>query len=426
MEIYQASKVFTPTTPARLTFVERDSINNRLVDALATPGKQIVVYGHSGSGKTTLLMNKLHQLYEGEVVTRCITGLTFDQLVADAFDQLGAAYASETTSIKERSGGFDIRGEYLAIGAQLAHQRSSSEQTSHRLILPPQLTAPTLARFLGAARHCWVLEDFHKIDAAQKIRLAQMMKVFMDMASEFEDVRIVAIGAVGTARQVVEYDSEMRNRVAEIHVPLMTSEELHEIVAKGELLLNIKIPTEIAKAIVNYSSGLASICHQLCLNLCQAAGVHETSATLKITQQRHLEIAVQRYLEDASDTLKAIFDRALRIRKQGKFDNTRLIIQAMLDTGEDGATHAELLRAIHKTEPSYPAGNLSHFLLKLQDADRGAIVRFDSSSGRFSFADPIYRAYAQLSLKRGVQTLTFRIDELRTVVLKLMKVTRTP
>jgi Flp pilus assembly CpaF family ATPase len=58
---HEVRDVFTPTTPARLAFVERSSINNKLVNALRTPGKQIVVYGYSGSGKTTLLENKLHQ-----------------------------------------------------------------------------------------------------------------------------------------------------------------------------------------------------------------------------------------------------------------------------------------------------------------------------------------------------------------------------
>ena len=66
--------VFTPTRPARLTFIERSNINERLVDALRTPGKQLVVFGHSGSGKTTLLVNKLHQVYDDHVTTRCMSG----------------------------------------------------------------------------------------------------------------------------------------------------------------------------------------------------------------------------------------------------------------------------------------------------------------------------------------------------------------
>src|SRR5262249_766220 len=97
--------VFTPTTPARLAFVERSAINENLVDALRTPGKQLVVYGHTGSGKTTLLVNKLQQLYEAHVTSRCVRGLTFEALVLDAFDQLNSFYeeGSSTTNRNESS-----------------------------------------------------------------------------------------------------------------------------------------------------------------------------------------------------------------------------------------------------------------------------------------------------------------------------------
>jgi hypothetical protein len=50
------------------------------------------------------------------------------------------------------------------------------------------------------------------------------------MADEFRSLKIIAIGAVDTARQVIEYDPEMKNRVSEIHVPLMLKEELKEII----------------------------------------------------------------------------------------------------------------------------------------------------------------------------------------------------
>ena len=88
---YLTRDVFTPTKPARIAFVERDSVNDKLVNSLTTPGKQIVVYGHSGTGKTTLLVNKLTQLYERHITTRCMKGLKFEQLILDAFDQLEPA-----------------------------------------------------------------------------------------------------------------------------------------------------------------------------------------------------------------------------------------------------------------------------------------------------------------------------------------------
>ena len=94
--------VFTPTKPARIAFVEREEVNDKLVNALRTPGKQLVVYGHSGTGKTTLLLNKLQQLYEHHITTRCMKGLKFEQLLLDAFDQLEPYYISDLSIAEKR------------------------------------------------------------------------------------------------------------------------------------------------------------------------------------------------------------------------------------------------------------------------------------------------------------------------------------
>jgi ABC-type lipoprotein export system ATPase subunit len=74
--------VFTPTTPAKFTFVERKLLASQLMNALRTPGKQVVVYGQTGSGKTTLLTNKLAEIYGTKVVTsRCTVATTFENLL---------------------------------------------------------------------------------------------------------------------------------------------------------------------------------------------------------------------------------------------------------------------------------------------------------------------------------------------------------
>ncbi|MCH2341724.1 hypothetical protein ACGFZ7_20960 [Pseudomonas sp. NPDC047963] len=80
---YDVYDVFTPSQPAKLAFIDRNSINDSLINALNTPGKQIVVYGHSGSGKTTLLSNKLYQIYEGHITSRCMKGMSFEQIIIE-------------------------------------------------------------------------------------------------------------------------------------------------------------------------------------------------------------------------------------------------------------------------------------------------------------------------------------------------------
>jgi hypothetical protein len=220
------------------------------------------------------------------------------------------------------------------------------------------------------------------------------MKVFMDMADDYNDLKIVAIGAVDTARQVVEYDPEMRNRVAEIHVPLMTDEEIRSIAKKGESLLNFSLTRQVREGIVGYTNGLAAVCHHLCLNICNAAGILETLPEPTVVTEKELTKAVEQYIDEASDTIKSTFDKALRRQRERKYDNCRLIIHALSQRPQDGATHGELLQTIHRTEPDYPAGNLTNFLQELETPERGSLLRIDDASGRYSFADPVYRTFA--------------------------------
>ena len=68
-EKYGVHAVFTPTTQAKVNFVERNKeLTNTFVDAIETPGKQVVVFGESGSGKSTFVKNKLEQVGEDAYV----------------------------------------------------------------------------------------------------------------------------------------------------------------------------------------------------------------------------------------------------------------------------------------------------------------------------------------------------------------------
>ena len=112
---FDVTEVFTPTTPAKVTFVEREIVNEKLVNALNTPGKQIVVYGHSGNGKSTLLVNKLHQTYNGHITTRCMKGTTVNELMLNAFDKLDIYHPSERSNVRKNASSISIETTYASI-----------------------------------------------------------------------------------------------------------------------------------------------------------------------------------------------------------------------------------------------------------------------------------------------------------------------
>lgn len=416
----QVKEVFTPTSPARIAFIDRESINEKLVNALDMPGKQLIVYGHSGSGKTTLLANKLHQLYERHITTHCMKGMTFDQIVLDAFDQLGAYFTSEQTTVNKSTVSADIAASYLMIQNKINTSTTTENTKKEQRVLPPQLTPQALGKFLGESKHCWILEDFHKIDDAEKTRLSQLMKVFMDLSDHYPELKIVAIGAVDTARQVVEYDSEMRNRVAEVHVDLMTETEIESIVSKGEEALNISFGSDLKSLIAKYSNGLASVCHHICMYMCQAAGVRETAVDKVSLSQSNFEAALRTYVEEASDSIRSAFDKAFKQRRKTKYEDVNIVLEALSGYSERGASRIPLLQKIQKKVPNYPELNLKSTLQKLTQDDYGSIIRYDQTSGLHSFSDPIYRVFALAHFHKNGNS-TGKIKLKNVDLLKLIK-----
>ena len=195
----------------------------------------------------------------------------------------------------------------------------------------------------------------------------------------------------------------------------MSSEELLTIIEKGESYLNITLPDAVKQGVVGYSNGLASVCHQLCLNVCNAAGVIETSPARTEIPEDVLESAVTVYMEEASDTFKAAFDKARRIRKKSKYDNVNLIFRALIELPPGGTTANDIRDKVKQWEETYPDSNLRHFLTKLQDPERGAVLRFDSTSGKYSFSDPVYRVFATTLFKQASEftptaTESFEVD----------------
>jgi hypothetical protein len=423
-KVHTVREVFTPSAPARVAFVERERINSKLVNAIQTPGKQVVVYGQSGSGKTTLLVNKLHQTYPSHLTSRCMVGVTFDQLVLDAFDQLAPYYVANSATALKTSKGLELATIYKLIQAKISTSTVEERAQTQVRFLPPQLTPQNLARLIGASGCCWVLEDFHKIDDAEKPKLSQLMKVFMDMSDDFPSLKVVALGAVDTARQVVDYDTEMKNRVAEIRVELMEQSEILEIIARGEAALNLTFTPSIKTSIANYSAGLASVCHHLCLNMCDAAGVTGTRVEPYAIPPECFKEAMRLYVEEASDSIKSSFDKALRRERMNKFDNAKIILQTLCRFGDEGASRAELLQKIRATHAKFPNSNLEHYLKKLQREEYGALIRFSALSNCYAFADPFYRVFAMVlyeesSTHRSEERIAMELDRLlRSIVIR--------
>ncbi|WP_310383163.1 hypothetical protein [Roseateles sp.] len=395
--IHAVRDVFTPSSVASLTFVPRESINNKLVDALSTKGKQVIVYGHSGCGKTTLLENKLAQLFSLHVKTSCMKGMTFEQILADPLRQLKAMYVSEMAAKTTGKFGATLgtpKDIAFPVGFSIEHSQEDAAKTVP--IAAASITPQIVAEVLGLNNACWVLEDFHKIDTSEKTKLAQCMKMFMDLSARYPDLKMIFIGAVHTAHKVVEYDPELRNRVAEVSVPLMTEDELRQIIRLGEIALNIRIDQRISDRIVSVSNGLAAVTHQIALNFCHARGIECTQPEILYLDTAKWIPALEKYLESSSDTLRTAFEKSVKDMKKRKYDHGRVILRALTRFSQEGATRIEIFQKIREVEPAYPAAGLLSHLKALQSEARCNILSYDENTGDYAFSEPVHRAFCYM------------------------------
>ena len=145
LQTYLVDKVFTPATPAVLTFVERKTIGEKLTDALMTTGMQIILYGHTGSGKSTLLINTLERISEYYIRTICMEKQSLDTLIRDAFDQLDPFYNAELSGSRKRKLSGSIAYQYAGMKASIGAESSSETGVMQRRVLPPEMTPQALA-----------------------------------------------------------------------------------------------------------------------------------------------------------------------------------------------------------------------------------------------------------------------------------------
>lgn len=391
--------IFTPSSSAVLNYVSRPELEKKIDKALKIQGTQLIVYGHSGSGKTTLVRQSLYRNKRNFIKTSCISTTTLEELIVNAFDKLDPYYTSRTSSSFSTTISSNLEASYSTIKSSLSSEFTQESTTEMQRVLPIQLTYEKLAEFLGAANCVWLIDDFHKVDDLEKKKLAEVMKAFVDISNDHPKVKIIAIGAVNSPREVVNYNTELKPRLSESLIPLLEKEELKSILANGAKLLNIKFSDRLIKQTIEYSNSLGSICHILAFNHCDLSNITKTSRRTIEIPDTVMVNSIEDYIKDKADTYQEKLDSALKQRTR-KYENVKLILTAIIKLDKENVNHNEILSKIQENTDEYPQGNCTTYLKKLCGSEGHEILRFDDNGGTYSFTDPFFKAYCKMALHK--------------------------
>lgn len=381
----RVEEVFTPAVAAnlKLNYIERETLISQLNHFFQTAGKQIVVFGYSGSGKTTLITNELKRNKIDFIKTHCSQNTTFEELILNVFDELDVVY-KKTTNCKVSS---SVSAEYMKIKASIGGDRVDV----YERIVPPQLTKKKLATFLGEAKCYWIIEDLHKLNEDNKRKVADTLKEFIDIAIEYPNVKVICLGALNSSKNLIELDPNLNDRVADFNVPLMTDEEIGLLIENGFHILNLSISERHKQRIISLSNNIASVAHQLCLNIC-----HKLSYTkmrffdVPLITDEIIDSSIKDYINEKSGRFKSLLDRVLAIKSDRNVG--RKILRMFIDVDFEGVYIDE----IYKRFKSFPQDTIKEILDNLCTSKYDEAFRFDEDSNKFKLVNPFFQVYIKM------------------------------
>ena len=386
---YQLEDVFTPAKAAEINYVERFLIDSRLKSEMSTPGKQIIVFGDSGSGKTSSVRNLLLKNKSKFIKTHCESFTTFEQLILNAFDELNAFVVSE----KEQKQSACIKGEFAAdynfIKASITEEITSEENKTYTRLLPPQLTPQKLAKFMGAGNIVWLIEDFHKVSTTEKKRIADVLKIFVDNANDYPLSKIICIGTCQSAHELIQLDPNLRTRVSEVSIPLLTDDEIKSIIINGFSLLNILPSSSLVDKLVYYSDRLGATAHQMCMDICKKEKINQTQKKERQIQDDTFQHAVDGFIKSSEDTFKSIYEAAVK-NELGWY-----ILKSFSAKNNNKLSFDEIVKRVNAKNRHFENTIIKDNLDKLMDPNFN-IIYYNHNSDMYSLSSPFWHHYLKL------------------------------
>ncbi len=384
--------VFTPTKSAQMNYIKREDLEKQIKHELTTPGKQIILFGHSGSGKTTIIRRLLENDNKHYILTQCESSTTFNQILANAFDALDKYIISEKNQYKSIKFSSALKTDYKGIKASLSNGFEANESEKMVRLLPPQLTPQKLALFFGEGNLVWVIEDFHKVNEVEKQKIADVMKIFCDNSNNYPRSKVICIGAAHSTNELVGFSPDLKSRVSEIKVSLLSEEQIKEIVLNGCKMLNIGMSNSLVDKIVYYSSRLGSCAHQMCLDICIEENINKRTRKSVNFTDKSFDHAVKGFIKSNEGTLSLIYESAV------KDELGWYILKTLSKDSHEKMQLREISKIVNKSKRKYSDEEIR---VKLNDLCKPElnVVYYNIVTENYSLGSPFWQAFLRMQFE---------------------------
>lgn len=354
----KVTEVFTPSDYPVLTYVRREEnrIEERLRQALDTPGEIVSVSGPSKSGKTVLVERVAGR---ENLITITGAGLTdANQVWERTLDWMGAptqATDTTTTTSTTTAGG----GGRVTIGSPLVAQvglnasaSTAGVNSNSRALTTARGGLAQVVREIGHSSFVLLIDDFHYMPSNVQTEVAKQIK-----EAARQGVKIVTASVPHRSDDVVRSNPELRGRVRAVDTQPWNITDLMKIGQIGFPTVGLLIPDPTLRRFATEASQSPQLMQAICLQACFTLQQYETSAPPRECVLSEEQIT-QTYEETSTRTDFASLLRSMhagpKIRGQERKEFN-------LSDGTRGDVYRVLLLALKANPPSlsHPWNELS-------------------------------------------------------------------
>lgn len=240
----------------------------------------------------------------------------------------------------------------------------------------------------------YVIDDFHRLPSSTKKSVTDFIKLLAD--DENENIKIVLIGINRAGQSLIDYASDLLHRAESVKFGRSSIEKIDELIKLGEAALNctIGVAGDIAAEAEGSFAMAQVLCHEACIQsklISSHPGedVFTVDSSLHLIRESVLEELSSRFFDPARD-----FCTGNKLRKEGRAPYLHLLqwlsesTDGALDTKEAIATHPLLKGSISQVIEK------SHLLTLIESKETIAqLIYFDADSGILTTEDPKFHYY---------------------------------
>lgn len=329
LPILEVQNVFVLSGVPEHTFVQPVEYT-RLLVALRTDGRSVVIEGPSGIGKTTSVIKAIS-----------------DAGLAERVLSLSARKNDDIAFIRD---------------------------------LPRQLPLGTV-----------VIDDFHRLDNDSKKELADLMKILADEGAAHS--KIIVLGIPNAGQSLISFGKDLANRIEIIQFEANPEHKIDELITKGERALNVSlnIREEIVSAAQGSFYIAQMLAYNTCIrsNVLKTA-VDTTTSESYESVKTHVMSSLARSFHDTS----IAFARGTKLRREGRAPYLHLLYWLSqskswsINVDREADRHPEQRGSVSQVVSK---GFLAE-LIRLSD-DIQRVLHFDSTSNLLVAQDPQFVFY---------------------------------